>query len=243
MGLWKDMHAATIDVENFRGHNQYLEQRDDLPYEALLAEVERAGSLMMLDHLGEDGAFGCVTRTVGERVLSRDLLDSVIEMTYLSHRFEGGLPKRVLDVGAGYGRFAHRYCAAHPRATVTCTDMIDVSRAVCGKYLRHRGCDRATVAHPTELHPDAYDLAVNIHSWSECTYEEVAWWVATLADLRVPNLFLIPHTPTLGTWDRDLGGGNGPSFRGALETAYTQVDEYVGPACWPRVFTLWEAKR
>ena len=35
MSLWADRHASTIDVDRFRAHDQFLEQADSYPYEAL----------------------------------------------------------------------------------------------------------------------------------------------------------------------------------------------------------------
>ena len=65
-------------------------------------------------------------------------------------------------------------------------------------YLRHRGCvppARVVPLHEIERvgQPGDFDLAVNIHSFSECTYEAVSWWFDWLEGLRIPNLLIVPN--------------------------------------------------
>ena len=239
MGLWQDRHAATIDLDRFRGHDQYLEQAPSYDYDGMVAFLRNAG--WPDRYFVEDDAFGCVTAQVNGVTVSRDLLDSMAELEFLikatplTERF----PTRILDIGAGYGRFAHRFAVYEPNAVIVCTDPIAVSRACCKKYLEYRGVWNCTVAAPEHV-LGVFDLAVNIHSWSECTLDEVAWWIDWLWAHNVPRLFIVPHTPTLGTWSPDHGGGNGPSFRPELEKrGYRIVSEWGGPACTPRTYQLW----
>ena len=44
--------------------------------------------------------------------------------------------------------------------------------------------------------PGEFDLAVNIHSFSECPLAAIEWWMSLLARLRVPRLFLVPNERT-----------------------------------------------
>ena len=46
------------------------------------------------------------------------------------------------------------------------------------------------------LTPGGFDLAVNIHSFSECTLEAIDWWVEQLRRLEVPTLLIVPNEPT-----------------------------------------------
>ena len=38
-----------------------------------------------------------------------------------------------------------------------------------------------------------FDLAINIHSFSECTTEAIAWWIELLEHLRIPHLLIVPN--------------------------------------------------
>jgi hypothetical protein len=89
--------------------------------------------------------------------------------------------------------------------------------------------------------PMRCDLAVNIHSWSECTFPEIRGWLAKLARIGCPRIFIVPHNASLGVWDDEKGGGCGPSYRPALEEfGYREADRWDGPECWPRTFYLFE---
>ena len=135
--------------------------------------------------------------------MSRDLLQSVNELAFLDRALDLAGRERfsVLDIGAGYGRLAHRMTAAHQRlADYCCVDAIPDSTFLSEYYLRHRDCDRARVVALDELDsalaPGAFDLAVNIHSFSECPYDAVAWWVERLARLELPGVLIVPNEPT-----------------------------------------------
>ena len=61
-------------------------------------------------------------------LVSRDLLDSINELTFLDD--ELGIAQRnmtILDIGAGYGRLAHRATTAFENLTYLCTDAIPLS--------------------------------------------------------------------------------------------------------------------
>lgn len=42
------------------------------------------------------------------------------------------------------------------------------------------------------------DLAVNVHSFSECTLASVSWWLDLLAKHRVRYLMVVPNAGTYG---------------------------------------------
>jgi pimeloyl-ACP methyl ester carboxylesterase len=159
----------------------------------------------LLGTLEEDGAFGCWTFSYpGRGRVSRDLLESVNELCFLDRQLELSARERfaVLDIGAGYGRLAHRMAAAYPdRVTdICCVDAVPESTFLSEYYLRHRGAaPPARVVSlgrvEAELVPGSFDLAVNVHSFSECTLEAIAWWVDLLARLAVPSLLIVPNEP------------------------------------------------
>jgi hypothetical protein len=243
-GLWRS-HANVIEVENFRADRQYLGCQAEYPYVAMGAwATEREPTLIA--GMVEDAAFGC--NAFGYKhapdlgyVVSRDLLDSVAELHFLRSNLVG--VRRVLDIGSGYGRLAHRWTEVDPDVFVFCTDPVPVSRVVCEKYLAFRGVTRAMVVRPEELgRLMSPDLAVNIHSWSECTLDEVVWWLDWLVERNVEHLFTIPHdVEYLTGWGADgRWEASGPSFRPELESRGWRVThEWYGPECWPRTMTLW----
>ena len=75
------------------------------------------------------------------------------------------------------------------------------STFLCEYYTHYRNCPPAVRVLPLHeldsgLSARGFDLVVNIHSFSECTYEAVAWWAKHLQRLRIPDLLIIPNEPT-----------------------------------------------
>lgn len=196
--LWQH-HLGSVDLEKFRGHRHYLTQ--DAAIELYQAQVDRIRAddpWGLWDRLSEDNAFGCITHTLDGKVCSRDLLDSIEEINYLRQRlgWQQDQAVNVLDVGAGYGRLAHRLHDAMPNSRIWCTDALAESTWVCEEYLAYRGVtDRTTVVPfdtlPASLNGITFDVATAIHSWSECTPQAVHWWVGLLRNLKVPYILYI----------------------------------------------------
>lgn len=198
-----------LDLRYFRGetlivwHYRELPRITELKYFVYAQYVGGRDPRGYLGSLGEDGGFGCWTFTYdGLGRVSRDLLESVNELCFLDR--ELGLAERerfsVLDIGAGYGRLAHRMAAAHPGrlADYCCVDAVPESTFVCEYYLGARGVSppaRVVPLHRVEeeLAPGSFDLAVNIHSFPEMPYAAVEWWAGLLARLEVPHLLVIPN--------------------------------------------------
>ncbi len=201
---------AFLDLRYFRGetlitwHYRELPRITRLKYFILMRYVADRDALGLLDRLVEDGAFGCWTYSYpGYGRFSRDLLQSVNELSFLERQL--GLSKRegfaVLDIGAGYGRLAHRMAAAYPNLRdYCCLDAIPESTFLCEYYLRFRRCAPparvVSLDAVDSLAPGRFDLAVNIHSFSECTLAAIEWWVETLRALAVPRLLIVPNEPT-----------------------------------------------
>lgn len=197
-----------LDLRRFRGDTGYVWSYRDQPqvtelrYFTYLRAVEERDHLGLLDTLVEDGLFGCWTqRFPGHPRCSRDLLDAVNELSFLDRHLSiserDGL--RILDIGAGYGRLAHRATAAFPGiADHCCVDAVAHSTFLAEWYLRFRGADRARSLPLTDvpgLAPGSFDLACNVHSFSECTLAAIGWWCDQLARLDVPHLFVVPNEP------------------------------------------------
>ncbi len=205
--VWTEDLLATADLRHFRGDNPYVFQLRGRNFNELgyavsyycarrVAEIERLG---LFDRLEEDGLFGVHTFEIDGRRVSRDLLDSTLELAFLERHL--GLsqgPKRtILDIGAGYGRLAHRAASAFPdNVRWLCTDAIATSTFLSEYYLGFRALGDAARVIPLHelgaaIRPGEVDIAVNIHSFSECAPAAIDAWMAFLAANRIGHLMVV----------------------------------------------------
>lgn len=228
----RDAVEGFLDLRWFRGETLFTWHYRELPritalkYFVWARYVQERDERGLLDVLDEDGAFGCWTFSYpGYGRFSRDLLESATELSFLERELGlSGLERfSVLDVGAGYGRLAHRMTAAYAGLEdYCCVDAVPEATFLSEYYLRYRGAVPAARvvrldALDTELRPGSFDVAVNVHSFSECTHAAIAWWIALLARLRVPRLLVVPNEPTeLLSLEPD---GSRRDFRPLLEAA------------------------
>lgn len=207
--VWDADRLSDEDLLWFRADNHFIWQlrglnRTRRAYRKTLRHLQAAGLGPLLDRLGEDGAFGAFRLRTGGRTVSRDLLDSAGEIDFLRrHAGLGAGPLNIIDIGAGYGRLAWRIEQATGEETrIFATDAVARSTFVADHYLRHRGAQRASVVPLDEaealLAGTRIDLALNIHSFSECRPEAIAWWVERLAKAKVPKLMIVPNEGTSG---------------------------------------------
>ena len=203
---WDDSYLQAEEIFRFRGDNAYMWQlRGDnmnaAAYALATYYIRSIDKLGLIDRLEEDGLFGACTFEVGGRRVSRDLLDSIIEINFLERHLQLSSREhfRVLDIGAGYGRLAHRMLAGLPNVErYLCTDAVAVSTFISEYYLRFRGLDdRAKVVPLDEidaaLQAIPVNLAINIHSFSECHLPAIEWWLSLLERHRVEYLMLVPN--------------------------------------------------
>jgi hypothetical protein len=203
---WDEGHLSAEDLQWFRGDNAYVWQlrgrnMNVLGYALTALYIKAIDTRGLLDRLSEDGAFGAHTFEVCGKTVSRDLLDSVNEIHFLDRQL--GIAERtglhVLDVGAGYGRLAHRMLTALPGISAyDCADAVASSTFICDYYLQFRDLGARARSVPLDEVESALairpvDLAVNIHSFSECTLAAVDWWVSRLSRYRVPHLMIVPN--------------------------------------------------
>ncbi len=199
--LWTtERQRDGLRLPDFRSDNLYVWQRGtpDAAYEASWRHVAEHVRPEIRQALREDGSFGATTVTVDGRLLSRDLLDSMLELDFLADHvpgFTGPDRLRILDVGAGYGRLAHRGTTAYPHLDWRCVDAVPVSTVLCRWHLDHLGSPASVVEldRLDEVRFGTVDLAVNVHSFNECPLEAIRWWLGALAERDVPWLFLVPN--------------------------------------------------
>jgi hypothetical protein len=214
---WKKDYVRTEDIAYFRGDNAYVWQVRDskfnfniLGYTLAAHYVESIDHYKLLDQLTEDNAFGNFTFDIAGRVISRDLLDSIIEINLLDRYF--GLMSRsdltMLDIGAGYGRLAYRASTAVPGLKqYLCADAVPCSTFISEFYLRYRkttGNTEVVALDEIErrLARKKIDIAVNIHSFPECRLEAIEWWVSRLARSHVKHFMVNCESQKLQTDDQ-----------------------------------------
>lgn len=202
-----DALFADLAPEQFRGENHYIFQVRWSPspatYLVTAHYVRDIDQLGLFGRLIEDGMFGAYTVPFGNGyVVSRDLLESINQINVI-HRLlgrEAGAKLRVLDIGAGYGRLAHRLAEGLPEAEAVCTDAVPLSTFLSEFYVRYRGVqDRVTVV-PLDEVEDAlngrrFSVVTNIHSFSECRTEVIAWWLGAIAKADVERMLIVPNAP------------------------------------------------
>ncbi|MBO0867230.1 MAG: hypothetical protein J2P15_01575 [Micromonosporaceae bacterium] len=202
----REFVEAELRTNRFRADNCYLWQLRSmgesarLKYYLYARYLAATGGDELLSTLGEDGAFGAIAfQYATAPTLSRDLLDSVGELLFLDRQW--GLRDRtgfsVVDIGAGYGRMAHRMGQAMSGLErYYCLDAVPESTFVCDWYLRFRGIDRAASVPLDELGSldgTSPELAIATHSLSEMPFRAVQAWIHWLAEHEVDSLLVVPN--------------------------------------------------
>lgn len=240
--VWASDNLKTeLTLERFREDNAYVWQtRVNNPIQYLLSSyyVKEHDPLDLFPRFVEDGAFGAYMYEHGGRPVSRDLLDSIMEISFLEEKIGlSSIPDlTVLDIGAGYGRLAHRMAEALPNLSqYLCTDAVPESTLVSEFYTNFRGVsDRVRVVPLDEVErvaPNArIDVALNVHSFSECAMASIEYWLDLVERAQVPWLFIVPNTgDQLISWE---ASGSRESFLPAItKRGYELVvkqDKYHG---------------
>lgn len=226
--VWTDEYVQSYGLRSFRGDNCYVWQTgdpncDEINYCLTAYYAQVIDGLGVLRKNSEDGLFGVHTYSVHSRLFSRDLLDSTNELNFLEQhlKLSGVEDLNILDIGAGYGRLAWRTANTFPHlSTYICTDAVPESTFLSEYHIRFRNLeDRVKVVPLDEiearLQGQRIDLAVNIHSFSECSLEAIEWWLALLAGAKVRNLFIVPNGSDHG--GEKLALNSGEDFSALVE--------------------------
>ena len=204
--VWKESYVGSDDILYFRGDNAYVWQLRGLNMNAMayalttyyVKSIDKLGLLMGLK---ENNFFGNFTFNIADTLVSRDLLDSIVEIYFLEKYLNifSSDHLTILDIGAGYGRLAHRMVCSLPNIVeYFCTDAVPESTFVCEYYVRFCKIeDRVKVVPLDEIESvmrrKALDLAINIHSFSECKTSAIEWWLSVLKRYNVKYLMVAPN--------------------------------------------------
>ena len=226
--VWTNDLLRPEDILYFRGDNAYVWQvrgpnMNILSYALATYYAMSIDRLDLLEQLEEDELFGNFVFDIGGRPVSRDLLDSIVEFYFLDKHL--GLSqspeKRILDIGAGYGRLAHRMTSILPDIKeYLCTDGVAASSFISEYHLRFRKLEGKAKVVPLdeiekELSDKKIDLAVNIHSFSECGISAIEWWLSLLEKSGVKHLVVAPNFCNHG--GELLQTNDGEDFSGIIE--------------------------
>ena len=244
--IWNRRHTKEVNLRNFRSDNAFVWQKRNYGLSQLEAAARIAIDLdesKLIDIIVEDGSYGAETYIYEGRVFSRDLVDSILELNYLFKCFPSGVGK-ILDIGAGYGRFSYRALEVGFTKQAVCVDAVPIGTLTSKVYLDEEiQNNKAQVIGVDELHKlknHEIDLAINIHSFSEMSLSAVNLWVEFLNSIQVPWLFVVPNPPTLSL-------NNLTSFEDILKSKGFEVfdcrEKYAdhilkGEAIYPSTFYL-----
>lgn len=252
-GVWNKSHIKKLDLAKFRGDNIFVWQTrkySEINYYISYKYALSIDELILNHKLLETGAFGVETFEFQQKLVSRDLIDSIIELNYLEKHLQISTRDnfQVIDIGAGYGRLPSRIVEAFPKVHVSCVDAIPVATCVSAYYLReyiNKGfIDILRLDTIEKIQSGEIDLAVNIHSFSEMSIESVKFWIEFLVRKKIPYFFLVPNNKRL-----ELNNGHefGPLLVNAgyelIDTSLKYEDEEIeNYAIYPSTYYLFRLR-
>jgi hypothetical protein len=184
---------------NFRGENAYVWQerlgdnRDT--YQEYYKIVKSIDEDNLLSRTYEDGSYGCKSYDYDNIKISRDLLDSVIEIYFLKSFFKNLEELVLLEIGGGYGRLCKRYLDCFPESKYYITDAIPQSTYYSNVYLNDKDCIIKLYDIDETMKKIKIDIAVNIHSFPECNIKDIEWWIRLMDANKVRYIFYVPNNP------------------------------------------------
>lgn len=194
--------SSSFNEDNFRHDNAYVWQvrlGDNIKqYFNYYKKLKNIDELCLFNKTKEDGSFGCITWNINGILISRDLLDSIIEIYFINKHFKNLGKLNLLEIGAGYGRLCKRYSDCFPDSNFYITDGIPHSTYLSNIYLKKYGYQDKNIELynlENKLKNLKIDLAINIHSFPEQNIKDVEWWVKLISKYKIKYLFYIPNNP------------------------------------------------
>jgi len=162
--------------------------------------AEKNDSFGLLNSTEELGDYGVECIRLQGRLWSRDLVDSVLEITFLMESLPPGSldTMTTVDIGAGYGRLLRRLADVTHNDNLFGVDGVALSTCIADAYISHlelRSRVRIlTLAEADELSKPVH-LVTNVHSFSEMPLDAVCWWLDWARDRGTEFLFIVPNVP------------------------------------------------
>lgn len=245
LSMWEDwQEIVKRSLPQFAASPIYVQQRSQTQQDFENA-ADHVSRRPLIDPEGKlrDVEFGGISRqTKACGGVTRMWLDSETEIDFLL-RHLWLADKHVLDIGAGYGRLAvplSRFVSRYHTV-----DAVPISTEISRHYLARfaPSVQVHDIGSFSRTYPSLKtDLAINIHSWNECSVEQIDNWLTVLEEMRVPWLFTVSNgslrngKPAYCSW-----GGKGDSFRPLIETRFTlAAEESIGLSNHPHA--LWKLK-
>jgi len=201
-GVWAKNHLKNFDLNKFRGDNIYVWQTrlySEINYFISYLYALSVDAMGLKEKFREVDSYGVESYKFQGKAVSRDLIDSIIEINYLEELLHlSNIPNlQIIDIGAGYGRLAFRLVEAYPLVEVACVDAIPLSTCISRIYLKdYIESKRIQVYQLDELNliaKNKINLAVNIHSFSEMSLQSIAGWIEFLVEKEIEYLFIVPN--------------------------------------------------
>lgn len=225
--IWNGFESNPLTVSECRAHGrfQFQKERERAAY-LRSADLLSDSAKRLMTVFEEDGGYGAVSHLTSDgQLLTRDVLDSTAEIGFLLDRIGDLALDSVIDIGAGYGRMAHRIKALRPDSVVICADEVPSSRSVCSTYLTLREvtgffvCDFNEAGELMQHHKPT--LATAVHSFPEMPLERIRAWLELLTARGVDWLFFVPNEPDrLRSTEPD---GTRQAFNDAIDDAGYQL--------------------
>lgn len=216
--FWEVLVRANIGDGDFQVAKNHLyvaqPSPNDADYESL-AKLVKSIPLhrFVRQHQCLDMKYGALGIPTSLGLVNRMWLDAVIEADFI--RRHCGNFDSVLEIGSGYGRLALLLPLMLPIDNYYCVDAVPISTYLCEWYIAQNNGMAQTLT-ISELPDVKANLVINIHSWSECSRDQVSGWLEVVDACGAEWLFTKPHDENFSCW----GGGE---FRSLIEKKFEPV--------------------
>ena len=157
------------------------------------------------------------------RLVSQDLANSALEVAAMVRALDGVTPRRIIEVGAGYGRSAFALLHRFPDAHYTIVD-IEPAASISRWYLGQLFPRRVDVISPDDalrLDDGAFDLALSISTLAEMRPDQVQGYLELFDRVCAGGVVFIKQW---GEWANPVDG------------VTLRFADYPVPSRWTRVF-------